>query len=342
MFTNTEEELRIGQEIIGNINENGYLKAPLGEIAATLNVSPDKIETTLKLIQQFEPPGVAARTASECLLLQLELANENDPLLKKIVEFHLEDVAKKNYGRIAKSLKEPPEKVNALIKKILKLDPKPGRNYSADEAQRIIPDIVISEEDEGLQISINDEDIPSVSINKDYKEMLKNNNLDPQTKEFLVNKLRNALLMLRAISKRKFTLRRIVEAVVDVQQEAIKADLSSLLPLTFKDIAEKLNMHESTVCRAVMNKYVVLPCGIVALKNLFSSHKYEQNGQSISSQHIKRLIKDYIEQEDKKQPLSDQDISGFLKEKNLVVSRRTVAKYREELKILSTSFRRER
>ena len=340
MFTNTDEEFKLGQEIIGNIDENGYLRASLEEIAHTLNITLDKVETVLKLIQQFEPSGVAARTVPECLLIQLELANENDPLLRKIIERHLEDVAKKNYGRIAKSLKEPPDKIEPLIKKILKLDPKPGRNYSSEEIQRIIPDIAISED---LEIAIKDEDIPTLKINETYKDMLKNNNLDPQTKEFLTNKLRNAVEILRAISKRKFTLRKIVEAIAEIQQDAIKGDLSCLKPLTFKEIGERLNMHESTVCRAVMNKYVELPCGTVALKDFFSSRIQDQNGQSVSSSYIKRLIKELIEQEDKKHPSSDEDIAQILsKEKNLKVARRTVAKYREELKILSTVFRRER
>jgi len=343
MFAETDEELRIGQEIIGNIDENGYLKASLDEIADRLNMPIEKAEQALKLIQQFEPAGVAARTVPECLLIQLELANENDPLLRKIVESHLEDVAKKNYSHIAKTLKEPLAVIEPLVKKMLRLDPKPGRNYSTEEIQHIIPDVVIDEKDEELEITINNEDIPTLNINKDYKEMLKNNNLDPKTQEFLKDKLSKALEILRSISKRKFTLRKIVEIIAQIQQDAIINDLSCLKPLTFGEVAQKLDMHESTVCRAVMNKYVKIPWGIVALKDFFSSHIHGQNGQSVSSSHVKRLIKELIDREDKKHPLSDQDICGMLsKEKNLNISRRTIAKYREELKILSTTFRKER
>jgi RNA polymerase sigma-54 factor len=302
------------------------------------------VENALKLIQQFEPSGVAARTVSECLLIQLESANEKDPLLKKLAESHLEDIAKKNYHLISKALKEPFEKIELLIKKILKLDPKPGRNYSRQETQRIIPDIIISEKDEGLEIAINDEDIPTLKINEDYRAMLKDNSLNPQTKEFLTAKLNSALEILRAISKRKFTLRKIVETIVEIQQEAIlSADLSSLKPLTFKEVAQKIEMHESTVCRAVMNKYVELPYQTIALRNLFSSRVHDTNGQSVSSTHIKVQIKELIDQEDKKHPLSDGDIVKILLEKNnLKVARRTVAKYREELKILSSTYRKER
>ncbi len=343
MFADTDEDFRIGQEIIGNIDDNGYLKVALEEIATTLNTPLEKVENVLRLIQQFEPEGVAARTISECLLIQLKLANENDPLLRKIIECHLEDVAKKNYSHIAKALKEPQDLIESCIKKVLKLDPKPGRNCSNEEIRRIIPDVTIDEKDEALEISINDEDIPTLNIDKTYKAMLKNNNLEPQAKEFLTQKLQNALALLRAVSKRKFTLRKILEIIVELQQEAIKSDLSHLKPLTFDEIAKRLNIHQSTVCRAIMNKYVRLPYGVVALKDFFSSHIHDQNGQSLSSNYVKRLIKELIEQEDKKHPLSDLDISQFLaREKNLNISRRTVTKYREELKLLSSTFRRER
>jgi len=343
MFAETDEEYRIGQEIIGNIDENGYLKATLEEITAVLKTTPEETAHALKLIQQFEPAGVAARNVSECLLIQMNLAGEIDPLLIKIVENHLEDVAKKNYGLIAKALKEPQDKIEFAAKKITKFDPKPGRNYSAEEIQNVIPDIIIDEHDDEIEIAINDEDMPTVNINKDYKNMLKNNNLDPATKEFLSTKLATALALLRAVSKRKFTLRKIVEAITEIQQDAIKSDLSHLKPLTFGEIAQKIGMHESTVCRAIMNKYAKLPFGVVALKDFFSSHLNDKNGQSQSSNYAKRLIKECVDKEDKKHPLSDEDIVKILNtENNLNICRRTVAKYREELKILSSSFRRER
>jgi RNA polymerase sigma-54 factor len=343
MFANTDEEFKIGQEIIGNIDGNGYLKVTLEEISKNLNLPLESAEKVLKLIQQFEPAGVAARTVSECLLIQLALANEKEPLLRKIVECHLEDVAKKNYSLIAKALNEPLEKIEPLIKKVSRFDPKPGRNYSTEEIRHVVPDIIIDEKGDELDISINDEDIPTLNINKDYKKMLKDKTLDPQTKEYLTNQLKNALALLRAVFRRKSTLRRIVETIVEIQQDAIKTDFSHLKPLVFQEVANKLSIHESTVCRAIMNKYVRLPFGVVALKDFFSSRVQDSNGQSLSSKHVLRLIKELIEQEDKKHPLSDQEISNILsKQHNLSVPRRTVTKYREELKILSSTYRRER
>jgi len=343
MFTNTDEDFKIGQEIIGNIDENGYLKASIEEIAKPLNITLEKAENVLKIIQQFEPSGVAARTVPECLLIQLDAAGEKDPLIRKIIENHLDDVAKKNYSQIVKGLKEPLEKIEPLIKRIVKLDPKPGRNYTADETQRVIPDIIINEKDEGLEITINNEDIPNLGINKLYQDMLKDNGTDPQAKEFIADKLQKAMELLRAISKRQTTLRRIVETLVEIQQEAFRTDLSHLKPFTFAELAQKIEMHESTVCRAVMNKYVKAPYGVVALKDFFSSSIQLQNGQSVSSSHAKKLIKELIEQEDKKQPLSDEDIIKLLLEKNgLKIARRTVAKYREGLRLLSSTYRKER
>lgn len=345
MFTNSDEDFRIGQEIIGNIDGNGYLQANLDEIASSLNVDASQVETVLKTIQDFEPAGVGARTISECLLIQLKVLGETGPLLIQIAENYLDDVAKKNYTHIAKSLKEPIEKIEPLIKKILKLDPKPGRNYSPDESQRIIPDIIIEERDEeNLEVIINNEDVSMVGINKMYKQMLKNKDLNTEAREFLKQKLHYAMELIRAISRRNDTLRKVIEVIVEVQNEAIRENLSYLNPLTFKEVAGKINMHESTVCRAVMNKYVRTPnFGVIALKDLFSSHIHDQNGQNISSSHVKGLIKEIVDREDKRNPLSDHEISGiFSKEKNLKVSRRTVTKYREELKILSSVYRKVR
>ena len=341
--TSTDEEFKIGQEIIGNINEHGYLAASLPDISKTLNVPMENVEKILKIVQEFEPVGVGARLVAECLGLQLKSAGENDPLLIKIVECHLEDVAKKNYTLIAKSLKVPIETIEPLIKKIHGLDPKPGRNFCAEETQHITPDVIIKDNDDSLEISINNEDTSLLGINKEYKEMLKNKDVDPATKEFLSTNLQDALELLRTIEKRCDTLRKVAELIVAIQREAFLNDLSFLKPMTFQEIADKLGIHESTVCRTVMNKYVKTPhCGIIALKEFFSSQIKTHNGESVSSSYVKRTIKGLIELEDKKHPLSDQDIADTLNQKDLKVSRRTVTKYREELKLLSTTFRRER
>ncbi len=341
MFINTDEELRIGQEIIGNIDENGYLKATVEELSAALNSPAGEIKRVLEMVQQFEPAGLGARSIAECLLIQLKRNNETDPLLLNIVENHLDDIAKKNYSLIAKKLKEPPEKIEPLIHKILKLDPKPGRNFSGRLPQRVIPDIAVKEKNRGLEVLINHEYFPTIAISRVYKQMLKTDNLDPAAREFIENKMRSAQELVRSLVKRTGTLRRVAEKLVQIQADAISQDLSFLKPLTFAELAKQLDVHETTVCRTVMNKYIDTPCGIVALKDLFTTKINDGNGQAVSVNYIKKTIKELIQQEDKKSPLSDEDISKLLLERfNLKAARRTVAKYREEFKIPSTAFRR--
>ena len=338
--TGTDEEIRIGQKIIEYIDDNGFLRETVDTIAAGLEADAESVRKVLAIIQGFEPPGVGADSITQCLLIQLERSNDHDPIVRKIVVSHLEDIAKKRYRHIAKTLKIPLEEIEPLIKKILKLNPKPGRAYSNEDIQRVIPDIFINE---NLEVTINEETIPSLMINKSYRDMLKNASIDQKTKEFIRAKINSALELLRAIAKRKATLRRIIETVVEIQQDAFQDGFSSLLPLTFKEIAQRLDIHESTVCRAVLHKYVDTPWGIVALKNFFPSGVHDFNGLSVSSSHIKTLIRELIVSENKKHPLSDQGIVKILTAgHNLKVSRRTIAKYREEIKIPSTTYRREK
>lgn len=345
MFSETDDDCRIGQEIIGNIDENGYLKASLDEISKATGMPLEACEKALKMVQQFEPAGVAARSLKECLLIQLRICGQDDRLLQDIVSLHCDDIAKKNYLAIARSLKEPREKIEALIKnKILKLNPKPGRDFSLEHTQRINPDIIIEEKDDGFFVTVNDENIPALHINKSYRDMLEGNKLKYDNEELLRNKLLEALELIRSVSRRKATLAKIASCLAEIQQEALENDLSRLKPLTFKEVADKLGMHESTVCRAVMNKFAKTPyCGIVAVKDFFTSRISNTDGGSVSSNRIKKLVKELIEQEDKKHPLSDKVIAEtILRNNNLKVSRRTVTKYREELKLLSSTFRRER
>jgi RNA polymerase sigma-54 factor len=343
MFASTDLEYKIGQEIIGNIDENGYLKANLEEISRTLNVSLEQTERALALIQQFEPAGVGCRSIQECLLIQLKLSQAQEPLLEKIINDHLEDVAKKNHSKIAKELKEPLEKIDLLIQKIGKLNPKPGRDYCAEEIQQVIPDVVIEDIEGRLVITINNENIPRLMINRSYREMIKKGNLDEQSRAFLADKLRRAHEILRAVSKRQSTLRMVMEKIVEIQEQAIREDLSFLKPLTFAQVADKIGMHETTVCRVVMNKYAQTPGGIIGLKDFFPSRMRQNDaqGEGVSSQQIKSIIKELVDEEDKKHPLSDENIVKLVRERySLGVARRTITKYREELKILSSTYRK--
>lgn len=341
MFARDDDDICIGQEIIGNIDDNGYLRIGLEDISRKLGKPAARVEEALRLIQKFDPAGIAARSPAECLIIQLELSGETDPLIKQIIENHLQELATKNYSRIARTVNRSVEEIVPLIRKIQQLNPKPGRNYCADAAHRIIPDAIILDKGDEFEITVNNEDIPMLNINKAYRKLLKDKNLDPQTRHFLTEKLSSALELLRAISKRKFTLRRIIEVIADIQQDAIRQDFSLLKPLTFQEVAGKLDIHESTVCRAIMNKYIRLPFGVVSLKDFFASCLQDSNGHSVSSTRIKSLVAEIIDEEDKKKPQSDQDIVNLLAQRHqLKVSRRTVTKYREEMKILSSPYRK--
>ncbi|MCX7926559.1 MAG: RNA polymerase factor sigma-54 [Candidatus Omnitrophica bacterium] len=337
----------IGQEIIGNIDDNGYLRDSLQEIARRLAVPIKEAEEVLSLIQQFDPPGVGARDLKECLLIQLRLNGYNNSLVEEIVKLHLDDLAKKNYSKIAKVLKQPLEKVKDAVRIITKLNPKPGRNYSLETAYQIIPDVLIEEDQEGhLHITINNERIPRLTINNTYRQLLKNENLDTKTRLFLMEKLRSGYYLLRSIAKRESTLLRVVKLVANIQEEALRNDISLMKPLTYRQIAEKLNIHETTVCRVVMNKFIQTPHhGIIALKEFFPSKIQMpiKEGKNISSTTIKSIINELIQQEDKKKPLSDEDIVSFIKiNYSWDVSRRTITKYRQEIGIFSSVYRRER
>ncbi|RJP28783.1 MAG: RNA polymerase sigma-54 factor [Candidatus Omnitrophota bacterium] len=344
IFVSDDGDFRIGEEIIGNIDENGYLKASFDEIASSCAVPAGTVERILKIIHEFEPAGVGARSVKECLLIQLDQNSDTNPILREIVEKHLDNVAKKNFKVIAKDLNQDPGLIEELAHKILRLDPKPGRNYSTEEDQRIRPDARIEIHSDDIEVIINDESLPKIDINKEYKAMLKDKSLDPNLRKFITEKIKAANDILRAISKRKSTLKLILEVIADIQCEAIKNEEFSLLkPLTFKEVAQRINMHETTVCRAIMNKYVKTPWSMVAIKDFFPSKVFDTNGQSVSCNQAKKLIKDCIDIEDKSHPLSDKQIAELIhKNSNIKVSRRTVTKYRQDLKILSTVFRRKR
>lgn len=338
-----DEERKIGTEIIGNLDDNGFLKAPVTEIAASQRASVEAVKQVLKMVQKFEPAGIAARTIEECLLIQCDVLGEEDPLFRVIISEHLQDVAQHKYAFIAKQLQAPVEVIEACVKKITALNPKPGQNYSPERAFHITPDIVIEKDGDDLEIFINHENLPALHINEDYRTILKNNNLPQDQKEYMKEQLENALELIRAISRRRGTLRKVLDVIAQIQKDAIIEGPSRLKPLTLQQVANQIDMHESTVSRVVMNKYAETPRGIIAIKDFFTSSIAQENGEAVSSSQCKNLISELIAAENKEQPLSDEDLAGILlKQSGIKLARRTVAKYREELKLPSSTLRRGR
>ncbi len=342
IFTENDADFSIGLELLSCIDENGYFSGTLEAVAQKCDCTLADARRILTLVQGFDPPGVGATTTAECLLLQLEHQKEDSPHLVTLIRQHLDDIAKKNYTRITKSLGITQEELDPLLKKVLRLDPKPGRKYSNTATQHVVPDVRIDEKGDEFCITIDRETLPELRISATYRRLLKNASTDEATKAFIREKIRSGLELLRAVSRRKQTLRQVVEAIAQEQREAVLEGPAHLKPMTFKDIAAKIGVHETTVCRAVNSKYVDTPWGIVALKDFFPSSVKNGNGEAHSSSRVKMLIKELIDGEEKTKPLSDQEIVEKLKSSGIEVSRRTVTKYREESNLPSSIYRKQR
>lgn len=331
-------EYRIADYIIQNINSNGYLDSTVVEMSSQLQVSEEEVEAVLTVIQSFEPYGVGARSLKECLLIQVR--DEKDFLIKRVISDHLEDIASNKIASIAKELDISIQKAQEYVDFIKCLEPKPGRTFrgDGDDTRYITPDASIDEIDGEYVIFINDVTGPRLNINQYYKSLLKDGG-DVETTEFLQEKLNSAMWLIKSIEQRRQTLYKVVESILKYQKEFLIHGEKRLVPLTLKDVAEDIEMHESTISRATSGKYVQTPRGVFELKYFFTTGLSGKSGE-VSATSVKSIIKGIIDGEDQKKPLSDQVISNILKERGMEVSRRTVAKYRDELKIPSSSRRR--
>jgi len=356
-------DYKIGEYLIGNIDDNGYLIIGLDDISLDLNIKRDKIEKILSLIQSFDPPGVGARSLKECLLLQAKYLSINDVLIEKIIKNHLNNLARKSYLKIAKDLQISVSEVQSLADVIKKsFDPKPGRRVGdLKEVKYILPDLIIMRKTGGgYRVIVNDNYLPQIKINSCYKTILEaGNNISPYSKEKLVKKgsifdhktkdtkkyveekLNSAKWLIKGIEQRKKTIYRIAETLVEYQKDFLDKGILFIKPLTLKEVADRLDIHESTVSRAIHNKIVQTPRGLLKMKFLFSKGVDKKSGGTVSTDKVKKLIKEYINNENCLKPWSDQKLADLLSEKGGVnISRRTVAKYREILKIPSSNLRK--
>jgi len=341
LFANSEDERKIGESIIGNINDNGYLDCPIHEIAESNRTTKSQVEKVLALIQTFDPLGVGARDLRECLWLQLKAKEEENSLAGLIVDKYLPFLEKKRYGYIAKKLKRSVEEIKNAIKEIARFQPKPGCSFSQEITQRLIPDAILKKKKDGYEVIPNDWELPRFNLNAKYIEMLKKDDTPAEVKEYLQERLKAGHSLIDAVNKRKETIQNIIEEIVYVQKDFLDNGATHFKPLTLSQIADRIGKHKSTVSRAISNKYVHTPYGIFELRNFINSGVKQKNGDLFSSKAIKAKIKSLIESEKKKKPLSDLDISNCLKQEGILVSRRTLAKYRHQLKILPSKSRRE-
>ncbi|KXG76655.1 RNA polymerase sigma-54 factor [Fervidicola ferrireducens] len=332
---------KIGEFLIGNLDKNGYLTVSVQEAARILKVPAEEVEKALKVVQTLDPPGVGARNLQECLLIQVEQKGIKDPKLKELIEHHLKDLAEARYTRIAEKLNVPLSKVQELKDIVLSLDPKPGRNFSSvNETHYVVPDAVIEKVGDEYVVIMNDSVTPRLSINPYYRSLLLSEDKESVTSKFLTRKLEAALWLIKSLEQRRMTLYKVIKAIVEVQREFLDKGISGLKPLTLKQIADVVGVHESTVSRAISGKYVQTPRGVFELKFFFQNGLENENGSSTCAETIKKMLKEMISNEDPYNPLSDQMIADDLKKKGIRISRRTVAKYREQLGIPSSAKRK--
>ncbi len=337
----TDEETRVGTWIIGNLDEDGYLKISLEDIGLEVGFSPEEVEKVLKKMQQFDPVGVAARDLRECLLIQLEQMEVRDPLAEKIVSEQLVLLKNRNYPAIAKQLGVSLEKVNQAACLISKLEPKPGRAFGGEVVQEIVPDVYVYKVEGEYVIYLNDEGIPRLNINPLYRSILTENRYAFEgDKKYIQEKMRSALWLIRSIHQRQRTIYKVTKSIVTFQTEFLDKGIQFLKPLVLRDVAEDIQMHESTISRVTHNKYVHTPQGIYELKFFFNAGISSGDGEDVASESVRNLVREIIAKEDPKKPYSDEKLVQILKGMNIHIARRTVSKYREMMKILSSNERR--
>jgi RNA polymerase sigma-54 factor len=337
----TEEEHEAGTWIIGNLDEDGYLKISLEDICSETNLPMEEVERVLRKIQQYDPVGVAARDLKECLLIQLEQINPRDSLAEKIVSEHLSLLKNRNYPAIAKRLGVSLDRVNRAASVISKLDPKPGKAFGGEVIQEIIPDVYIHKVEGDYVIYLNDDGIPRLKINSLYRNILNGNRLAPEgDRKYIQEKLRSALWLIRSIHQRQRTIYKVAKSIVKFQKEFLDKGIQFLKPLVLRDVAEDIQMHESTISRVTHNKYAHTPQGIYELKFFFNAGITSTQGETMASESVKNLVREIIAKEDPRKPYSDEKLVQILHGMNIHIARRTVSKYREMMKILSSNERR--
>ena len=326
----TDKQEDVAEEIIWNLDQNGYLALDLILVADRFNISEQNAEKVLRKVQQLDPPGIGARNLQECLLLQLN--KKNQEYHRKIVKDHFDLFINHNYDSILKILSLKKDQLENIIKDIKKLNPYPGEGKIKNYKDTIIPDLLVSYEKNKWKIIVYDSWVSDLTINKNYLEMAEQTSISKDTKKFLKEKYDSASWLIKAIEQRNQTLKAVMREIIESQPDFFNGDFSVLKPMKLKDIADKLNMDISTISRSTRNKYVDTPYGLFELKFFFSKSFESNDGKNVSTKVIKDLLKQLIETEVKQKPLTDTAIANELKLKGFPIARRTVAKYREELK----------
>lgn len=329
---------RIGEYLIGCLDDNGYLQGTVTEASQQLGESEDTVDSVLAVLQTFDPSGVAARNLSECLRIQAQQRGITDDLVLALINHHLDDIAASKLKNIAEKRNCTPHEVQAAIDFIRTLDPRPGCAFGGGQSLYIIPDLTVQRINNEYVIIINENDTPSLTVNPYYRKVVRE--ADSEARRYVETRIQAALWLIRSIEQRRRTLYNIMEAIVELQHDFFDYGPKYLQPLTMKKVADRAGVHESTVSRATANKYVETPHGLFSMRAFFSAAVQSATGPDVSASRIKREIKEFISREDPSQPYSDQALTDFFAARGVTVSRRTVAKYREEMGIASSAKRK--
>ena len=336
-----EEQAEIGRFLIHNIDDNGYLSVSTKKVAEIMRADVKLVKDTLGVIQTFDPPGVGARSLAESLCIQLRKRDKLDDITKQVLSEHLDNLASNKMACIAKSLGTTTEKIQEIADLIKTLEPKPGRGYDSDSTVRyVIPDVVIEKQGAEYEVRIHNGGMPTLMVSSYYDDIKGNVPEDPELQKYLNDRMNSALWLIKSIEQRTQTIQKVAEAIVSYQSEYFDKGERYLKPLTLKQIADSVGVHESTVSRAINGKYMQTNRGVLEMKYFFTSGVLSDEGAGISSNSVKSMIREIVDKENPKKPYSDQAISEMLGKEGLLISRRTVAKYRDNMGIGSSSQRK--
>jgi RNA polymerase sigma-54 factor len=338
------EAVAVARWIIGNVDDRGYLRSTVEDIARQAHVTPEIVEAVLVRVQQFDPPGVAARDLRECLLLQIAALKINDPLVVVMVDQHLDLLQKKDFRGLARLLDVTQHDIAVAARVIGSLEPRPGRAFGGQDPVYITPDIYVHKLGEEFHVLLNEDGLPKLRVSNVYKDVLKRGQVvenAKDTKNYVQDKVRSAMWLIKSIHQRQRTIYKVMQSIIEHQRDFFEKGVAFLKPLNLRDVADDIGMHESTVSRVTTNKYVHTPQGIYELKYFFNSSISRFEGEAVASESVKEKIRKIIADEDPGKPMSDQRIAEVLKSANIDIARRTVTKYREAMNILSSTQRRE-
>lgn len=335
-----EDRMSIAEMIIGNIDDYGYLRATVDELSYSTSIQAEQIAETLKVIQTFHPPGVGARDIKECLLLQLERSEKSDSLEYRIIRDRFDALAKRKFPDMARYLGVTVEEVQAAAGRIALMESRPGRAFLPDDVQYIVPEVFVTLGDDGYEVTTGQDYIPRLRISNHYKDLMANPNTTDEDKDYIRDKVRGGRFIIKSIYQRQETLLKIAKEIVARQEGFLERGVTHLKPMTMQDISEVVGVHETTVSRAVSGKYMQCPRGIFELKFFFTSGVKTASGNDMSNTSVKEMIAEMVRNEPPTAPLSDEKLVKMLAEKDIQVARRTIAKYRSELKIRPSNQRR--